>query len=98
MNLQHTMTEEGNNLSNVRLNRLSKLGYEYISNVLVGNLDTLPCSESFDNASAPAIRTFWLSLLRKETIWGTAGLIESRNSATSTSALFRSEHLYLTIL
>ena len=48
-------------------------------------LNTLPCPESFDNASAPALRTFNSGSERKATIFGMACVIDSRNSTTNTS-------------
>ena len=79
------MAEECDDLRNGRSNRLSKLSYKYINNVQVRNFDTLPCSESINNASAPALQTSNSLWLRSSMISGMAGLIDSRNSATTTS-------------
>ena len=55
-------------------------------------LIALPSSESFDSAFALALRTFKSLSLRRGMIWGMAGLINSRNSATGMSVTFRSEN------
>jgi hypothetical protein len=47
----------------------------------------LLCSESFDNAFAPAIQTAESQEPRRAITCGMAGVIESRNSATSTSTM-----------
>ena len=64
------MTEENADLWNGRPNWLSKLSYKYISNARGRDFDELPCSESFDNTSTPALRTDDSLSLRKVMISG----------------------------
>ena len=48
-----------------------------IKNVQVRKVDILPCSESFNNASTPALQIYKFELLRRAVIVGMAGLIDS---------------------
>ena len=86
--------EEDFHLWNGRPNWVLKLSYhDYINNVQVKVFDTLPCSRSFANAFTTTFRTSQFPYLRMVIICGMAGLIDSRNSATSTSTMFKSESL-----
>ena len=89
-------SEEGDHFRNSRPNRLSKLGYKYISITEVRKYDILPSSESFDNVFAIALRLYDFDLSRDASLairFGMAGPIDFRNSATSTSVSLRSENM-----
>ena len=62
-----------------------------INVVQVRKFDTLPCSENFvsEHAATSKISDSWDLNLRRVIIIGMAGLIDCRNSATSTSITFR---------
>ena len=81
-NIQIAIAEEGKDHGNGMYNWLSELSYENISNLQDRKFDTLPCSESFDNASAAALRTFRSLSPRRAMIWGMTGSTNSRNSAS----------------
>ena len=62
--------------------------------IMSENYGFLPYSETFDNAFTTAlVLTSFSHGSRKVIISGMAGLIDSRNSATSISTTFRSENL-----
>jgi hypothetical protein len=70
-----------------------KLGYEYINDGQVRKFDISPCSERFNNVFAAALQMSDCQNPRRVIIRGIAGLIDSRNSATSTSMTDMSEYL-----
>ena len=87
------VTEECVYLWNGWVYELSKFGYKYINDIQGGKCDILPCSESFDKASALALRTYDSLWLRWTMIYGMTGLIACRNTTRNTSMMFRSENV-----
>jgi hypothetical protein len=86
--------KEGDDSWNGAPNSALKLGYEYVTDAQVRSFNIEPCSESFDNASAPALQTSDCPLnLRRAMIFGMAGPTDFRNSAMSTSMMVRSDTL-----